>query len=125
MAVTTTTGTTTTTLCTVTLSAGTGACAVSSPTLLGVSATNPVVASYAGDANYSGTVSSTTPVNLAVTKAATSPPTVGVVPAGVIYGSEHTALIIGGRQPGLRRHPDRHRLGHHHRRRRSRSRCAR
>ena len=92
VAVTTTTGTTTTTLCTVTLVAGTGTCTVGSPTLLGVSPTNPVVATYTGDVNYSGSVSSTTPVNLAVTKASTGT-AVSVVPAGVIYGSEHTALI--------------------------------
>ena len=82
----------TTTLCTATLSAGSGSCAVSSPTLLPVSATNPVVATYGGDADYSGSVSSTTPVNLAVVQATTSIG-ISVVPAGVIYGSEHAALI--------------------------------
>ena len=92
VAVTTTSGTTTTTLCTITLVAGTGSCAVAPPTLLGVSAVNPVVATYNGDSNYSGTVRSTTTVNLAVTQAATAT-TVNVVPAGVIYGSEHVALI--------------------------------
>ena len=92
VAVTTTDGVTTTTLCTVTLVAGTGSCTITSPTLLGVSPTNPVVATYAGDVNYSGSVSSTTPVNLAVTKATTAT-AVSVVPAGVLYGSEHTALI--------------------------------
>ena len=54
VAVTTTTAGNTVTLCTVTLTAGAGTCAVSSPTLLAVSATNPVVATYTGDANYSG-----------------------------------------------------------------------
>jgi hypothetical protein len=92
VAIRTTSGTATTTLCTVTLNDGTGACAISPPTLIGVSATNPVVATYAGDVDYSGTVSSGTAINLAITAAATST-TVNVVPAGVIYGSEHAALI--------------------------------
>ena len=45
----------TTTLCTVTLLGGTGSCAITPPTALPVSATNPIVATYGGDANYSGT----------------------------------------------------------------------
>jgi hypothetical protein len=82
----------TTTLCTATLVGGVGSCAVSSPTLLPVSSANAVVATYAGDVDYSGSVSSTPPVNLAVVQAATTTG-VSVVPAGVIYGSEHSARI--------------------------------
>ncbi len=92
VAVTTTTAGNTVTLCTVTLTAGAGSCAISAPTLLAVSSTNPVVATYTGDANYSGSVSSITPVNLAITQASTTT-NVSVIPTGVIYGSEHVALI--------------------------------
>ncbi len=90
--ITTGTGANLVTLCTATLVGGTASCAVSSPTLLGVSATNPVVATYTGDVDYAGSVTSTNPVNLAVTKAATTT-TVTVAPAGVTYGAEHAALV--------------------------------
>ena len=76
-----------TTLCTVTLSQGSGSCAVSSPTALATGATHAVVATWnatgSGDPNYSGSVSSTAPVNLAVTQASTST-TDSIVPAAVV-----------------------------------------
>ena len=100
VAVTSTVSGTTTTLCTVSLVAGSGSCAIGSPIVLGVSAVNAVVATYAGDVNYTGTVSSSNPVNLAVVKASTTT-TVGVVPASVIYGSEHAALITTAVSPAF------------------------
>ena len=63
-----------------------------------MSATNPIVATYNGDANYSGTVSSTTPVNLAVTQAATTT-TVSVTPAAVTFGAENAAVFVVGVSP--------------------------
>ena len=63
-----------------------------------MSATNPIVATYGGDANYSGTVSSTTPVNLAVTQAATTT-TVSVTPAAVTFGAENAAVFVVGVSP--------------------------
>ena len=93
-----------------------------------MSATNPVVATYAGDVNYSGSVSSTAPVNLAIVAKAATTTNVNVIPAGVIYGSEHSALITatvtpafagtptgtvcGHRTTVRRRQPGRH-LHHH------------
>ncbi len=112
----------TTTLCTVTLTAGAGSCAITSPTLLAVSATNPVVATYTGDVNYSGSVSSTASVNLAVVRA---PTTTGFVlsTSVVSYGGESATTITAtvtpgftyGTATGIDHHPHgRHHALHHH-----------
>ena len=102
--VTTTTGATPTTLCTLPLAEGptgaTGTCAISANTLLGVSAVNPVVATYTGDVNYAGIATSAASVNLAVTPAPTTT-TVSVAPAGVLYGAEHAALITTSVAPAF------------------------
>jgi hypothetical protein len=80
------------TMCSVTLATGGGSCTVTSPIALAVGATHAVTATYTGDPDYTGSVSSTTAVNLAVTKA-TSSPAITLSESSATFGDEGTVTF--------------------------------
>ena len=95
------------TLCTVTLSAGTGSCTIASPTAVGVSATNPVVAAYSRGRQLLGHGHLDRLGQLGRDPGLDHHRRLGHPDLGHLRGRERGG-VLGLGHPRVRRHPDRH-----------------